>query len=339
MALRLMEIILPEKDAVGILSMLEKQETLGIWREQLDHGNLMFRILITTGQAETITDLITSQYSDIEGFRLMLFSVEATIPSPESTEKPTPEEPAVKAPAEAEDNPPRISREELHEDIVSGLLPTRIYILTVALSALVAAIGLMRGDNVVIIGAMVIAPLLSPNVALVLAVTMSDFSLLAKSIKIFSLGIAVVLIISLVIGFIFKVDPTIEAISVRTTLTYGDIGLALAAGCAGALAYTTGISTALIGVMVATALLPPLVNAGILAGSGYYSMATGAILLFTANVICINLSGVVTFIIQGIRPRTWWEAQKAKRAARTAIVVWVILLAALLVIILFHWNR
>jgi uncharacterized membrane protein len=92
--------------------------------------------------------------------------------------------------------------------------------------------------------------------------------------------------------------------------------------------------SALIGVMVAVALLPPLVTAGMLCGSGQWGLAAGSLLLFLINLICVNLAGVVAFLVQGIRPVTWWEATKAKKATRFAIFLWMVLLAALVVMIL-----
>ena len=130
-------------------------------------------------------------------------------------------------------------------------------------------------------------------------------------------------------------DPFGSEIVTRTHVSLGDIVLALASGAAGALAFTSGLPSALIGVMVAVALLPPLVTCGLLLGAGHGAMATGAMLLFITNLICINLSGVATFLLHGIRPLTWWEADRAKRATRNAIVIWVLLLSALVFLILF----
>ena len=123
-----------------------------------------------------------------------------------------------------------------------------------------------------------------------------------------------------------EVDPELAEISSRTVVGLGDVVVALAAGSAGVLAFTRGISAAIIGVMVAVALLPPLANLGLLLGSGYYPLAFGAFVLLVVNVICINLAGVVTFLTQGIRPRKWWEEKKAKRAIRIAISIWLGLL-------------
>ena len=86
--------------------------------------------------------------------------------------------------------------------------------------------------------------------------------------------------------------------------------------------------------MVAVALLPPLVTLGMLAGSGFWKEALGALLLLLTNLICINLAGVVTFLLQGVRPRTWWEAKQAKKATRNAILIWATLLILLGVVII-----
>jgi uncharacterized hydrophobic protein (TIGR00341 family) len=123
----------------------------------------------------------------------------------------------------------------------------------------------------------------------------------------------------------------------RTQVVPGEIVVALASGCAGALAFTTGVSAALVGVMVAVALLPPLVAFGLLLGGGEPALAMGALSLFLVNLICVNLAGVTTFLVQGIRPATWWEKDRAVKATRIAIGLWAALLTALIaMIVLFR---
>lgn len=73
--------------------------------------------------------------------------------------------------------------------------------------------------------------------------------------------------------------------------------------------------------MVALALLQPLVTFGLLLGA----LAMGALSMFMVNLICVNLAGVVTFLVQGIHPATWWEKDRAAKATRIAIILWAAL--------------
>ena len=87
--------------------------------------------------------------------------------------------------------------------------------------------------------------------------------------------------------------------------------------------------------MVAVALMPPLVVCGMLIGAKKFSLALGALLLVATNVICVNLTGVLTFLFQGIRPKTWWETGRAKTATRIAILLWGGLFVSLILLLLF----
>ena len=90
------------------------------------------------------------------------------------------------------------------------------------------------------------------------------------------------------------------------------------------------MAATLIGVMVAVALLPPLVTSGLLLGGGHPTLAFGAFSLFLVNLICVNLAGVSTFLLQGIKPTSWWEKDRAVKASRIAIAVSLTLLVALI---------
>ena len=101
-----------------------------------------------------------------------------------------------------------------------------------------------------------------------------------------------------------------------------------------------GLPSALIGVMVAVALLPPLVTFGMLLGLRLSRTCTGgALLLLSVNIICVNLAGVATFLFQGVRPRTWWEENRAKKSTRIAIFIWTLLLLILIVVISHLQNN
>jgi len=99
------------------------------------------------------------------------------------------------------------------------------------------------------------------------------------------------------------------------------------------LSLTRGVAAGLVGVMVAVALLPPLAAAGLLIGDGRWELGIGALLLTVANLACINLAGIGTFLAQGVRPLSWWEGERAKRATFFAVAVWALVVIALLVII------
>jgi len=181
---------------------------------------------------------------------------------------------------------------------------------------------------------MVIAPLLGPNVALALATTLGDLALARRASLAGAAGFGTATALSLLIGALVEVDPTLSEVAARTHVNLGDIALALASGCSAALAFTTGLSATLIGVMVAVALLPPLVTFGLLMGGGHPAPAWSALLLFLVNFICVNLSGVLMFVVRGIRPASWWEKDRARKATRIAILWWALLLIALAVIVL-----
>jgi uncharacterized hydrophobic protein (TIGR00341 family) len=199
----------------------------------------------------------------------------------------------------------------------------------VVLSTIVAAVGLYYNSVVIIIGAMVIAPLLGPNMALSLGTTLGDLTLLRQASLTALAGIATTMVLAVIIGVGLQMNPETPEVATRAGVGLGDVAVALASGCAGALAFTSGVSATLIGVMVAVALLPPLVTFGLLLGGGHTALAMGALSLFMMNLICINLAGVTTFLVQGMRPTTWWEKDRATRASRIALGLWAALLAAL----------
>lgn len=335
MALRIIEMIVPTTDPGEVEAILENADTLGVWTESLSEDQVRLRVLVQAKHAENISDLVSERFGARDGFRLILLAVEATAPAVEGT---TPISSASEKPKEKKKVPSRVSREELYNDVAEGAELSMVYFVTVVLSTVVCAIGLIQGNVAVVVGAMVIAPLLGPIVALALGTTLGDFRLVTQSLKTGGVGIGAAFSLSLIVGLIYPVDPFNPEVLARTHVGFSDVILALAAGSAGALAYTAGIPASLVGVMVAVALLPPLVTAGLLAGSGFEEMAVGSIVLVITNVACINLAGVLTFLVQRVRPRTWWEDKKAKKATRRAVFLWVVVLAILLLVILKGWG-
>ena len=163
--------------------------------------------------------------------------------------------------------------------------------------------------------------------------------LITSSLRTLAAGVLVTIALSVIFGLAVLPDANSPELLSRTNLDVFDILLARAAGSAGALAFTSSLPAALIGVMVAVALLPPLVTAGLLLGAGQSSLAVRAIALFVTNVACVNLAGVITFLAQRIRPRGWWEEKRARKAVRLAIAFWLAVIVVLIALIVFFWHR
>ena len=334
MSQRLIEVFLPEGYLNVFKEILQKVDITDFWEKTLDDSRLHVKILVPTENTENILDLMEKRFAHMAGFRIILLPVEASLPRPKQEEKKQTERSEISGGEKRVSQWIRVSREELYSDIEKTVKQSWVFVAMMLFSSVVAAIGMLRNSVVFVIGAMVIAPLLGPNVALSFATTLGDVGLSRRAIKAIGIGILTAVLSSLLIGMLIEVDPEIPELLMRTEVSMGDVVLALVAGSAAALSFTSGMFGALIGVMVAVALLPPLVTMGLLCGSGQWPLAFGSFLLFLINLICVNLAGVVTFWIQGIRPVTWWEATRAKKATRSAIFIWLIMLIALVSMIL-----
>ncbi|MGF1481935.1 MAG: TIGR00341 family protein [Cyanophyceae cyanobacterium] len=334
MSLRLIEVFLPADENEQVRALLSDYSFLGVWHEHLENGQLLVKILLYSKEVEPVIELLDSKFSTAEGFRILLLTVEASIPRPELL-KPTVSEPKL-APSQTANILPRINREELYVDITQSVKLTWTQNIMVFLSTLIAAIGLIRSSEAVIIGAMVIAPLLKPNMALAVATTLGDLALGLRTVKVGVVGIGISLGLSVLIGLCFPVSPDLPEIIFRTRVGLSDVVLALASGMAGAISLTSGETSAIVGVMVAVALLPPLTALGLLLGSGQWFYAGGAMLLVFTNLICLNLAAVVTLLVQDVRPGVLLEEYRARKATKLALGLWILLLLALIGLILIR---
>jgi uncharacterized hydrophobic protein (TIGR00341 family) len=339
MPLRLMQIFVPETTDGELDSLLEDLDVIGRWRDETESGRIVLNAVVEAEQTEPVMDRLENAFGDRGELRVVLYAVEAVLPRPEEEQPESePESTAEAVEQEAEHaakSAARVSREELYNDVTESLGVNRVFLAMTFLSSVVAAVGLLRDDTAVIIGAMVIAPLLGPNVAMAFATTLGDVGLLRRAFVSNIAGVGLAFAVAALIGVVFRVDADVAAIAARTHVGVTDILLALAAGSAGTFAFTRGMSNAVIGVMVAVALMPPLVAFGMLLGDANFPAAFGAMVLTAVNVICINLAGVATFAAQGVRPRSWYEEARAKKARRIAILIWAILLAILAAILAF----
>ncbi|WP_198016787.1 DUF389 domain-containing protein [Rubidibacter lacunae] len=207
------------------------------------------------------------------------------------------------------------------------------------LATAIATLGLMLNSAGVIIGAMIVAPLMNPILALSYAAVTGRRRLLLDSSVMLLLGIAYTLAISYVIAFFLEADLTNTEILSRSTPTLLDLGIALAAGCAGTFARTRrSIANALPGVAIAVALVPPLCVTGIglalspeaLLNLQYrgletsFSLEQGAFVLFLTNLVAIIFCGGLVFLSQG-----YGSLRKAS-IGQTGVILLLLLIIQLL---------
>ncbi|MDT8901712.1 TIGR00341 family protein [Anaeroselena agilis] len=188
----------------------------------------------------------------------------------------------------------------VYKSVLGDAKPDIHYYTLIVLSCAVATYGLISGSAAVVIGAMLIAPLMGPILGGALAIAAGNRPLLRQAVKAEAMGAVVAIGLSAFLALIVpRSDLTVEIIA-RTTPTILDLVIALASGAAGTYAICTKPQgAALPGVAIATALMPPLCVVGIGLADQNFAVMSGALLLFLANTIAINVSAIVTFQLAG----------------------------------------
>lgn len=290
-----------------------------------EDGRQAMRLLVSDEKAQAILDALQGALAAQEGTHIMLIPVEAALPRlPEAEEKA--EEKAA------------ATREALYESIEKNTRLDTNFLVLVVLSTIVAAIGLIENNIAVVIGAMVIAPLLGPNLALALGTSLGDGPLIWKALQSNLAGLSVAIALSFGIGLVSPIALDSPELLSRTDVGLDSVALALASGAAAVLSITTGLPSILVGVMVAVALLPPAAALGLMLADENFTLATGAGLLLAVNVVCVNISAKLVFLLRGIRPRTWWEKKKARRATVIYIAIWIVSMIILLMAF-YAWQQ
>lgn len=171
------------------------------------------------------------------------------------------------------------------------------------LSVLLATTGLYANSSPVIIGAMILAPLMSPIISLAMGTIRLDISLLVKSTKTLSFGIFLALFVSSCYALIIPLEQITQEMTSRLHPNLLDLIVAILSGIAGAYAHAKEeIAKSLAGVAIAVALVPPLSVSGIGLGMMNFDVIYGAFLLFVTNFIGIILSASLTFVVLGFAP-------------------------------------
>jgi len=307
MSVRLVEVIVPDAE-VSRASAIIGKHCSRFWQESVPAGLEKFSCVVRVRLIESLIAQLDDVFRNIPGFSVLVLQVEAFLPEIPELEEISPSR-------AGEEKPPsklevfftrdRISTNELYDDIEVSLELRPNYLLTVILSALIAALGMHSGQIAVVIGAMIIAPLLGPTMAMAMAATLGDTMLGCRASRTLVVGIVAALMFTFVLGIFIEVDPLVPELRNRTIVQPADIALALACGAAGVLAFSRGASLSLVGVMIAVALVPPIAAAGLFFGSGDPTLGFKALFLLATNLVCINVAGIFMFLVQGLPPRNW----------------------------------
>jgi len=231
-------------------------------------------------------------------------------------------------------------RQEIIEYIRKASTPGFDYFLLVILSGAIATTGLINDSPAVIIGAMLVAPLMSPILGVGLGSITADGHLTRDSAASLVRGALLSILLSILITLFNIYLPFIPSlieipgeILARTQPTPNDLIIALAGGLAAAYSLSQPhLSAALPGVAIATALMPPLSTIGIGIALGRWEIAGGAALLFLTNAVTIAFAAILIFFLEGFVPRFQRENNRIPKSLIVTGVLTGLLLIPLTIV-------
>ena len=190
-----------------------------------------------------------------------------------------------------------------YEAVIANATDTPEYYILLILSCLITAFGLYADSPAVIIGAMIVAPLMGPILGFSAGVLWGSGEVIGKTLFTMLKGVLIVLGITFLITFAIPYINITDEMLARTRPGFADILIALASGLIGAYAYANNkVSSAIPGVAIAVALMPPLCTIGIGLGLFNFDLARRAALLFAINLVCISLAALIVFYLIRLNP-------------------------------------
>lgn len=217
------------------------------------------------------------------------------------------------------------------------------YVLIV-LAAGIAYLGLLLNSSSVIIGAMLIAPLMSPILSTAHGIVMGNGRMTGSAASSTLNGVIMAISVAFFLSlFLFSLGaplaPTDEILS-RTSPNVLDLLVALLSGAAAAYAVSRSqLAAALPGVAIAAALVPPLCVVGYGLGTGQFDIAVGSSLLFITNLAAIVVAAAVIFLLLGFRPPLRLERGEQARQGLNLALALLLAVAIILVIITLVTNE
>jgi uncharacterized hydrophobic protein (TIGR00271 family) len=231
---------------------------------------------------------------------------------------------------------PPDKRKVIIDEITPSASPRFDFFLLVVLSCSIATLGLITNSPAVIIGAMLVAPLMSPLIGIGLASITGNAVLLRNAFSALLVGALLAVVLATFMTLVnnqlpfFSIQELPQEVLARTRPTPIDLVIALAGGVAAAYAMTQpNLSAALPGVAIATALMPPLCTIGIGIALNRWDVAGGATLLFITNAITIAFASVLVFFLRGFSSNLRIKNHQIPRSLVLAALLTALLLVPL----------
>jgi uncharacterized hydrophobic protein (TIGR00271 family) len=175
------------------------------------------------------------------------------------------------------------------------------YLFMTAMSAGIAVLGLLLSSPAVVIGAMLLSPLMGPIMGLGFALAIGDWDWLRQSGRTLLLGSLMAVVLCALLVFLSPIQTITSEIAARTRPNLFDLFIALFSALAGAYAMIRGREGTIVGVAIATALMPPLAVVGFGLATSNWTVFSGALLLFVTNLLTIALTAFAMAKLYGFR--------------------------------------
>jgi uncharacterized hydrophobic protein (TIGR00341 family) len=240
--------------------------------------------------------------------------------------------------AEEDEADDRIARDELKSRAEQLASPLPTYLALTVVSAVIATAGLLLDSPATVVGSMVIAPLIGPAMSAAVGTVVDDGDLFSRGVRLQFVGLTVSVVAAAAFAFLVQavnfvppgLDPTnIDQVRERLEPDFLSLVVALGAGTAGAISLTAGVSSAIVGVMIAVALVPPAATVGIGLAFGLPGVALPAGVLAVVNGLSVNLAALLVLWYLGYRPEYFFRHEEARAATIKRVSVLLALIAVL----------
>lgn len=328
--MRLVQVLLPEGTRATVLETLDEEGIDYAVFDEVGRGDFeaMVQFPVPPSGVEPVLQHLTEAGVQEESYTIVL---------------PTETVVSQRLPALKERFPSlRISREELVTRAEEFAPANSTFFAFLLLSTIIATTGLLLDSAATIIGAMVVAPLMGPAISASVGTVLDEPAMRSRGSTLQVTGLLAAILTAAVMGWALQqtvlIPPeldirTIPQVAERTSPNVLSLFLALGSGLAGAISIIRGAGSALVGVAIAVALIPPAATAGLGIAFGLPGVAVAATVLVVVNLLAINLSALLLLYAAGFRPPETSDLTAVRSAVYSRIVTIVIGIAVLSVML------